>query len=406
MRKRNLDRRRHRQQYAAAEGGSDRQPGCQDQTTGDSTRRHQFPECRRLGAVVRRLDHRLAQAPTSITGGFGNDTIDGAGGADIINANAGDDTVTYRGTETSIDGGTGSDTLVLAATGGITAVNFSVAAGSDQTAGDSVLVANFENLDASVATTALTVLGSSGVNDITTGSGNDTIDGGGGADIIAAGAGNDTVSYRGTEFSIDGGTGTNTLLLRAATTVNLGSSDQTLGDLVTVDQLPERRCLAAHYGRHDHGIDRNQRHHRQRRRRHHRRRRRRRRRSAAGAGNDTVTYHGTEASIDGGAGPTRLSGGRRAASTAVNFAVAAGNDQTTGDIVGVTNFENLDASALSSALTVTGSTPPIPSPPAPATTPSMAAAASMSSPPAPATIPSSITAANSRSTAAPATTRW
>ena len=38
------------------------------------------------------------------------------GGNDVINAGSGNDTVTFRGTETSIDGGAGtSDTLVLAA---------------------------------------------------------------------------------------------------------------------------------------------------------------------------------------------------------------------------------------------------------------------------------------------------
>ena len=276
------------------------------------------------------------------------------GGADVINANAGDDTVTYQGTETSIDGGTGSDTLVLAATGGITAVNFAVAAGADQTTGDSVVVANFENLNAAVATSALTVQGSSAVNVITTGSGNDTIDGGGGADIIVAGGGDDTVSYRSTEFSIDGGTGTNTLLLRAVTTVDLGSADQTLGDVVTVtnfqnvdaSQLVSGVSITGSAGTNvltggagndtidgAGGAD----------------------IIAAGAGADTVTYHGTEASIDGGTGSDTLVMAVSGGTTAVNLAVAAGTDQTIGDVVGVTNFENLDASALSTALTVTGS---------------------------------------------------
>src|SRR5205814_116793 len=108
-------------------------------------------------------------------------------------------TVTYQGSEISIDGGTGSDTLVLAASGGITAVSFLVAAGADQTTGDAVAVTNFENLDASVVTSALTVTGSSSLNAIKTGSGNDVIDGGGGTDIIGAGAGDDTVTYYGTE---------------------------------------------------------------------------------------------------------------------------------------------------------------------------------------------------------------
>ncbi|WP_407156418.1 hypothetical protein [Bradyrhizobium sp. STM 3557] len=324
-----------------------------DQTSGDSTAVANFQNVD-ASALASGVSITGSSGVNTIIGSFGNDTIDGAGGADIINASGGDDTVTYQGTEASIDGGTGSDTLVLAATGGITAVNFAVAAGADQTTGDGVVVANFENLDAAVATTALSVQGSSAINVITTGSGNDTIDGGGGADIVTAGGGDDTVSYRGTEFSLDGGTGTNTLLLRAVTTVNLGSADQTLGDVVTVTNFQNvdasqlvagvsiagtaaSNVLTGGAGNDTidgaGGAD----------------------IIAAGAGADTVTYYGTEASIDGGTGSDTLVMAASGGTTAVNFAVAAGNDQTTGDVVGVTNFENLDASALSTALTVTGS---------------------------------------------------
>src|SRR5450432_4427567 len=84
-----------------------------------------------------------------ITGGSGGDSVDGGGGADIISTGAGNDSVVYHGTEASIDGGSGTDTLVLAALGGITAVDFSVAAGVDQTTGDALSVTNFENLNAS-----------------------------------------------------------------------------------------------------------------------------------------------------------------------------------------------------------------------------------------------------------------
>jgi len=93
---------------------------------------------------------------------------------------------------------------------------------------------NFENINAGVLSTAVTVTGSSSANTITTGSGNDTIDGGGGTDVIAAGGGNDSVSYYGNETSIDGGTGTNTLVMRTAATVNLGNADQTSGDTPNV----------------------------------------------------------------------------------------------------------------------------------------------------------------------------
>src|SRR6202043_1622920 len=207
--------------------------GNADVTSGDSVNVTNFQNVDG-SALSSALPITGSSSANTITGGSGNDTIDGAGGADIIAAGAGNDTVTYRGTETSIDGGAGSDTLILAASGGTTAINFSVTAGSDQTTGDTVSVTNFENVDASALSTALTVTGSSSANAITTGSGNDTIDGGGGLDVIVAGAGNDSVTYHGTESSIDGGTGSNTLVMSTAAIVNLGNADQTTGDSTAV----------------------------------------------------------------------------------------------------------------------------------------------------------------------------
>ena len=55
----------------------------------------------------------------------------------MIAAGAGNDTVTYRGSEASIDGGADLDTLILAASGGTTAINLSVAAGADRAHGGS-----------------------------------------------------------------------------------------------------------------------------------------------------------------------------------------------------------------------------------------------------------------------------
>ena len=277
-----------------------------------------------------------------ITGGSGNDSIDGNGGADVIDAGGGNDGVIYRGTETSIDGGSGADTLTLAVLGGITAVNFSVAAGNDQTTGDTVSVTNFETLDAGVATTALTVTGSAGGNNITTGSGNDIIDGGGGGDIITAGAGNDTVSYYGSENAIDGGTGTNTLLLQAAATINLGNTDQTTGDLTTVtnfqnvdgsaiatgmDMTGSSAANVITGGSGDDVID-----------------------GAGGAdtidaggGNDTVFYRTGSTAISGGTGTNTLI---LLNNVTVNLANA---DQTSGDSANVTNFQNVDATFISTA---------------------------------------------------------
>ena len=82
---------------------------------------------------------------------------------------------------------------MLDAAGGITAIDLAVAAGSDQTTGDTVAVANVESVDASILTTgqAVTITGSSGANTVIAGAGSDTIHGGGGLDAIQAGGGED-----------------------------------------------------------------------------------------------------------------------------------------------------------------------------------------------------------------------
>ena len=258
-----------------------------------------------------------------------------------------------RGAESAVDGGAGSDTLVIGAGTSVTAVNFAVVAGADQTTGDAASIRNFENLDAGAVTTALAVTGSSAANSITTGSGNDSIDGGGGADIIHAGAGDDTVTYHGTEASIDAGAGVNTLVLQARTDLNLGHVDQTDGDATTVMnfQNVDASALGAAQGVSivgssaantivggggDDTID-----------------------GAggadvvhAGAGNDVVAYRGTETLLDGGSGSNTL---QLKAMATVNLANA---DQTTGDTVNVGGFANVDASVLGPAqgVSITGST--------------------------------------------------
>ncbi len=319
-----------------------------DQTTGDSVSVTNF-ESLDASAISSALTVTGSSSANTITGGSGNDTIDGGGGADVISAGGGNDTVTYRGSETSIDGGSGTNTLVMNAAATVNLGN------ADQTSSDSTTVSNFQNIDASALSAALSLTGSSVANTITGGSGNDTIDGAGGADVIAAGAGNDLVHYHGTEVSIDGGVGTNTLILDVAATVNLANADQTSSDSVNVTNflnidasaLSSAVSLTGSFlantitgGSGNDTIDGNG--------------------GAdiivAGGGDDTVTYHGTETSIDGGVGGSdtlvlAASGGI----TAVNFGVAAGSDQTIGDSVSVTNFDNLSASGISSAISVTGS---------------------------------------------------
>lgn len=60
--------------------------------------------------------------------------------------------------------------------------------------------------------------------------GNDMLDGGLGADDLAGGAGNDVILYDAADRKTDGGSGNDTLVISAAANVNLGVSDQVIGD--------------------------------------------------------------------------------------------------------------------------------------------------------------------------------
>ncbi|MET0676483.1 MAG: calcium-binding protein, partial [Bradyrhizobium sp.] len=265
-----------------------------------------------------------------LTGTAGDNIFFGSGGSDTFIGNGGIDTVDYS-----------------SSTSGVT-VNLTTGAGTaGMAAGDSLI--GITNLTGS-ATGNNTLTGNAGANVLTGGAGNDYLDGAGGADTLLGLGGNDTIVYRGGEALLDGGTGTNTLNLVTAVTVNLGSADQTAGDAVNVVNFQNVDASALSTGVSITGslaanaitgssgsdiID-----------------------GAggadvihAGAGNDSVTYHGTEALIDGGTDNNTLV---MLAQANVNLAAT---DQTSGDTTAVSNFQNVDASALSSsqAISIAGS---------------------------------------------------
>ena len=314
--------------------------GNADQTSGDSANVTNFQNVD-ASALSSAVSLTGSSAANTITGGSGNDTIDGAGGADVIAAGA---RQRYRHLSRHRNLDRRRRRHRYAGAGGLRRHHGDQFRRSRPAPTRPPATASASPISRTstprALSSALTVTGSSSANTITTGSGNDIIDGGGGADVIAAGAGNDTVTYRGTETSIDGGTGTNTLVMVTAATVNLAMRDQTAGDSTAVSQLPERRRLGAVVGAVDHGLGGRQHDHRRCRQRHHRRRRRRRRHQRRRRQRQ-VAYRGTETSIDGGTGTNTLV--LKAAAT-VNLGNA---DQTAGDSTAVTNFQNVDASALS-----------------------------------------------------------
>ena len=150
----------------------------------------------------------------SLLGGIGNDSIMGGAGNDVITYNFGD------GTDVLVDGGADSDTLAVVGTAannalsvtwngaaitaltGITAitgvehVTASLGGGTDTlsyTTASNVAVNLATGSATGFSTAAGSLLGAiSGIENVTTGSGNDTLTGDAAANVLAGGAGSDT----------------------------------------------------------------------------------------------------------------------------------------------------------------------------------------------------------------------
>ncbi|WP_291865952.1 DUF5801 repeats-in-toxin domain-containing protein [Bradyrhizobium sp.] len=172
----------------------------------------------------------------AVTAGSGNDIIDTLAGGGTVAAGAGDDRVRYYNTAgLTLDGGANGgagDTLVM--TGAVVvAVNL---ANADQTTGDNTTVNGFENIDASAATSAVNLTGSSGANVLIGGTAGDTFNLFAGADSLTGGGGTDTLALDATSTDLNNATdaqliGVENVLLSNAATVNL--SNQTEGFTIT-----------------------------------------------------------------------------------------------------------------------------------------------------------------------------
>ena len=137
-----------------------------------------------------------------INGGDGNDTLNGGGGADTsLGGNGNDYIYAVIDTPESIDGGAGTDTLNTTAFTGDYVVN--LATGLTNFAGESFV--NMENLISGSGDDSLT--GTAGANLINGGSGNDSITGDDGDDTLTGGEGNDTLKGGPGSDSMTGGNG-------------------------------------------------------------------------------------------------------------------------------------------------------------------------------------------------------
>lgn len=165
----------------------------------------------------------------TLNGSALNDTIDGLDGNDILNGNAGNDIIFGGAGNDTIDGGSGNDSLTggagidtasYASLTGAVAVSLAIAGAQNTGTGGTDTLTQIENLTGGSGNDTLT--GDGNPNRIDGGAGDDTIDGGGGSDVLLGGAGIDTLSYALasgaitvslglTKAQITGGAGTDTV---------------------------------------------------------------------------------------------------------------------------------------------------------------------------------------------------
>jgi Ca2+-binding RTX toxin-like protein len=245
----------------------------------------------------------------TVSGGAGNDTLTGGTGNDTLSGGAGNDTFLYTfgdGADT-VDGGAGSDTLSIAGTAGNDTLDviydgavtgFELGTVMNVEAVTAGLLGGIDRLSYAGSTADVTVnlaagtasgfASLAGIENVTGGSGNDTLSGAGNAAVnnLAGGAGNDTyLADNGDTITEAAGAGTDEVLTASSTFTlaanvenltftgagNFSGTGNGLGNVITggggTDVL------------------------------------------AGGGGNDTLLGNGGVDSLDGGAGDDRLDGG-------------------------------------------------------------------------------------------------
>ncbi|MCA4915011.1 MAG: hypothetical protein ING85_00055, partial [Phenylobacterium sp.] len=162
-----------------------------------------------------------------MTGGSGNDSLQGLDGADTLNGGAGADT---------LDGGVGVDlvsyagaasgvSLALNASGGLAAAAGGAAAGDVLSGIEGLSGSSFnDTLDGSDASNLL--IGASGADLLRGNGGADTLEGGSGADTIDGGAGVDLISYAGASAGVAAS-------LTSTAGAGSGTGGEAAGDVIT-----------------------------------------------------------------------------------------------------------------------------------------------------------------------------
>lgn len=141
-----------------------------------------------------------SSAADKLTGGTGSDTLLGGSGNDTLTGGGGNDTLTGDAGADTLTGGTGTDTVSYATSTCAVTANLDGTANDGCTGEADKISTDTENITGGSGNDTLT--GSTTANVLSGGAGNDTLSGGAGNDTLSGDAGNDTLA---------GGTGADVL---------------------------------------------------------------------------------------------------------------------------------------------------------------------------------------------------
>ncbi|WP_310734336.1 Ig-like domain-containing protein [Ideonella livida] len=166
----------------------------------------------------------LGAGDDTANGGAGNDLIDAGSGDDEVAAGIGDDTVIGGAGNDVLDGNSGVDTLDYSADTSDLTVNLITGTASSTDSGTDQL-SNFENITAGSGNDSLT--GSDAANRLIGGAGNDTLLGGNGDDWLL---------FDGADASVDGGAGADVLAIQTTALVDFtGIADNRFTGIEALD---------------------------------------------------------------------------------------------------------------------------------------------------------------------------
>ncbi|MGL4461410.1 MAG: choice-of-anchor Q domain-containing protein [Planctomycetia bacterium] len=201
--------------------------------TTDGNFRGQFPV---TGAIIVNADagddtitvDAAILLPTQLSGGEGNDVVTGGGGPSVLNGDAGADRLVGNAQADALSGGAGNDTLDGGAGGDVLNGNdgADVVVGGD---GDDTLTGGTGDDTLTGGTGNDTLTGDAGNDGIDGGTGDDVLNGVGGADALTGGDGADVLDGGSENDRLDGGNG--------ADVVRGGAGDDAVNGNDGADQL-------------------------------------------------------------------------------------------------------------------------------------------------------------------------